>query len=253
MSCISAAPLKAADSFSLLSSDQVDLLARHHLLRPLLRQLVIADLTSDIPIADNDTVDVLESFKREHKIESEQQLETFLRAQLLQRADLEQQLLQPKRLQRYLADHYRPKAEARFLQRKNQLDRVVYSLLRLADSGLAQELFQRIEEGEADFAALAARYAQGPERATRGVVGPIPLMQAHPLLADRLRTSQPGVLIEPFALETWWLVVRLESVIPASLDEATAQTMSRELFDEAVEQAVQQRLEALIPLRFPNA
>jgi hypothetical protein len=29
--------------------------------------------------------------------------------------------------------------------------------------------------------------------------------------------------------------------------------MSRELFDEAVEQAVQQRLEALIPLRFPNA
>jgi parvulin-like peptidyl-prolyl isomerase len=195
----------------------------------------------------------LESFKREHKIESEQQLETFLRAQLLQRADLEQQLLQPKRLQRYLADHYLPKAEARFLQRKNQLDRVVYSLLRLADSGLAQELFQRIEEGEADFAALAARYAQGPERATRGVVGPIPLMQAHPLLADRLRTSQPGVLIEPFALETWWLVVRLESVIPASLDEATAQTMSRELFDEAVEQAVQQHLEALIPLRFPNA
>jgi parvulin-like peptidyl-prolyl isomerase len=214
---------------------------------------VIADLTSDIPIADNDTVDVLESFKREHKIESEQQLETFLRAQLLQRADLEQQLLQPKRLQRYLADHYLPKAEARFLQRKNQLDRVVYSLLRLADSGLAQELFQRIEEGEADFAALAARYAQGPERATRGVVGPIPLVQAHPLLADRLRTSQPGVLIEPFALETWWLVVRLESVIPASLDEATAQTMSRELFDEAVEQAVQQHLEALIPLRFPNA
>jgi parvulin-like peptidyl-prolyl isomerase len=231
----------------------VDLLARHHLLRPLLRQLVIAELTADIPIAANDTVDALEAFKRDHNIESEQQLDTFLRTQLLQRAELEQQLLQPKRVQRYVAEHYRPKAEARFLQRKTQLDRVVYSLLRLADPGLAQELFQRIEEGEADFAALAARYAQGPERATRGVVGPIPLVQAHPLLADRLRTSQPGVLIEPFAIETWWLVVRLESVIPASLDEATAQTMTRELFDEAVEQAVQQRLKTLIPLRFPEA
>jgi parvulin-like peptidyl-prolyl isomerase len=245
--------LKAGDSVSCLNSDQVDLLARHHLLRPLLRQLVIAELTADVPIAANDAVDALEAFKRDHNIESEQQLETFLRTQLLQRAELEQQLLQPKRVQRYVAEHYRPKAEARFLQRKTQLDRVVFSLLRLADPGLAQELFQRIEEGEADFAALAAHYAQGPERATRGVVGPIPLVQAHPLLAERLRTSQPGVLIEPFALETWWLVVRLESVIPASLDEATAQTMTRELFDEAVEQAVQQRLESLIPLRFPEA
>lgn len=253
MSCISKAPLKAGDSVSCLNSDQVDLLARHHLLRPLLRQLVIAELTADVPIAANDAVDALEAFKRDHNIESEQQLETFLRTQLLQRAELEQQLLQPKRVQRYVAEHYRPKAEARFLQRKTQLDRVVFSLLRLADPGLAQELFQRIEEGEADFAALAAHYAQGPERATRGVVGPIPLVQAHPLLAERLRTSQPGVLIEPFALETWWLVVRLESVIPASLDEATAQTMTRELFDEAVEQAVQQRLESLIPLRFPEA
>jgi hypothetical protein len=245
--------LKAGDSVSCLNSDQVDLLARHHLLRPLLRQLVIAELTADIPIAANDAVDALEAFKRDHNIESEQQLDTFLRTQLLQRAELEQQLLQPKRVQHYVAEHYRPKAEARFLQRKTQLDRVVFSLLRLADPGLAQELFQRIEEGEADFAALAAHYAQGPERATRGVVGPIPLVQAHPLLAERLRTSQPGVLIEPFALETWWLVVRLESVIPASLDEATAQTMTRELFDEAVEQAVQQRLESLIPLRFPEA
>jgi parvulin-like peptidyl-prolyl isomerase len=77
-------------------------------------------------------------------------------------------------------------------------------------------------------------------------------VQAHPVLAEHLRTSQPGDLIEPFPLEHWWLLVRLESVIPASLDDATAQTMGRELFDEMVEQLVQQRIESLIPLRFPQ-
>lgn len=252
MSRVVAHPLSAGDSARLLSLDQVDLLARHQLLRPMLRQMVIAELLAAVPVDDADVAEDMERFKGEQKIESEAQLQAFLRHQLLQPAQLQQQLLQPRRLQRHLADHYLPKAEARFLRRKTELDRVVYSLLRLADAGLAREIFQRIAEGEADFAALAAHYAQGPERATRGVVGPVPLAQAHPLLAERLRTSQPGVLLEPFQLENWWLVVRLESLAPASLDGATAQRMARELFDEAVEQAVQQRIEALIPLRFPE-
>ena len=236
-----------------LSAEQVSLLARHQLLRPLLRQIVITELTAATPIHNDEIQQALEAFKREHKLTTEQQLEHVLRTQLLQRTELEQQLVQPIRLQRYLTDHYRSKAEARFLQRKHQLDQVVYSLLRLSDLGFAHELYQRIQEGEADFAALAACYAQGPERATRGVVGPIPLVQAHPVLAERLRTSHPGELIEPFPLEHWWLLVRLESVIPASLDDATAHTMSRELFDEVVEQLVQQRIETLIPPRFPQA
>ena len=236
-----------------LSLDQVQLLARYQLLRPLLRQVVIGELMADTTVDDNEIADMFETFKREKKISSEQQLESFLKAQLLHLTELEQHLIQPKRLERYLADHYLPKAEARFLQRKNQLDQVVYSLLRLNNPALAQELFLRIDEGEADFAAMAACYSQGPERTTRGVVGPIPLVQAHPLLAERLRTSEPGVLLEPFALEEWWLVVRLESVIPASLDEATTQRMALELLDEAVEHEVKKRIESLIPMRFPEA
>jgi parvulin-like peptidyl-prolyl isomerase len=129
----------------------------------------------------------------------------------------------------------------------------VYSLLRLEDAGLARELYLRINEGESDFAELAARYAEGPERTTRGVVGPVPLMQAHPVLAERLRTATPGVLMEPFRIEKWWLVVRLESFTPATLNDDTAEQMARELFEEVVEEAVLQRINQLIPLRFPEA
>ena len=71
-----------------------------------------------------------------------------------------------------------------------------------------------------DFAELAATYAEGMEQATRGVVGPVPLVQAHPVLANVLRTSQPGELRPPVQIEPWWLVVRLESLQPASFDEA---------------------------------
>lgn len=236
-----------------LNPDQVELLAQHRMIKPLLRQMVIAELASGVVVPDDASAQALTAFMKEHEIETEEQLAASLKLNLLRRDELVEQLIQPLRLQSYVATHYLPKAEARFLQRKTQLDRVVYSLLRLEDAGLAREMYLRINEGESDFAELAARYAEGPERTTRGVVGPVPLMQAHPILAERLRTGTPGVLMEPFRIEKWWLVVRLETYSPAILDEETAQQMARELFEEFVEEAVQHRISELIPLRFPEA
>lgn len=235
-----------------LTPELVELLAPLGLLKPFLRQSLVADLAQCVDVAQEERQEVLDSFLREQKLDGEPALEAFLRQNLLRIQDLEQQLLQPLRLKRYIDQHHLPKAEARFLTRKQQLDRVVYSLLRLEDAGLARELYLQIQEGEADFAELAARYAEGPERTTRGIVGPVPLMQAHPVLAERLRTASPGVLMEPFRIERWWLVVRLETYAPASLDEATAQQMARELFDEAVDEQVSRQLQQLIPLRFPQ-
>lgn len=223
------------------------------MVKPLLRQMVVAEYAAAVPVTPEGCAQALQAFMQEQQLSTEEDLQAFLRLNLLRREELEQQLLQPWRLQRYVEENYLPKAEARFLQRKNQLDRVVYSLLRLEDFGLARELYLRINEGESDFAELASRYAEGPERTTRGVVGPVPLMQAHPVLAERLRTGTPGVLLEPFRIEKWWLVVRLESYTPATLNDDTAEQMARELFEESVEEAVLQRINQLIPLRFPEA
>lgn len=236
----------------MLTSNQLDLLARHRLVRPMLRSIVMAQLAEQVPVAEEERQQALEVFMREQKLEGPQDLDSFLRLNLLRQEELELQVVQPLRLQRYVALQHLPKAEARFLQRKNQLDRVVYSLLRLEDQGLARELYLQINEGESDFSELAARYAEGPERSTRGIVGPVPLMQAHPVLAQRLRTATPGLLMEPFRIERWWLVVRLESYTQASFDDATAQQMARELFDEAVDELVERQLSQLIPLRFPQ-
>ena len=245
-------PLSASAPFT-LNADQLELLARHRLVRPLLRSLVLAELAADGPLQPDEHRQALEAFLREQNLTSEGELDAFLKLNLLRQDELEEQVVQPLRLQRYVAQHFLPKAEARFFQRKEQLDRVVYSLLRLEDGGLARELYLQINEGEADFSELAARFAEGPERTTRGIVGPVPLMQAHPQLAERLRAATPGVLMEPFRIERWWLVVRLESYSPATLDDATAQQMARELFEESVEEQVERRLSQLIPLRFPQA
>jgi parvulin-like peptidyl-prolyl isomerase len=182
---------------------------------------------------------------QQRNLADEAALEEFLGDAQLSRADLEWQLQLPLRISRHCDEHFRHKAEARFLERKNQLDQVVYSLLRVKDGFLARELYLRIAGGEANFADLAAEYAEGPERATNGIVGPVPLTQAHPALAEKLRTSSPGVLQEPMGIADWWLVVRLESYTPASFDDATATRMTQELFEEWVREEATHKMKHL--------
>ena len=208
------------------------------MLLPLLRQEVIAEAVGTIPLSDEQRGEALRAWVARHGIRSREELEAHLRRNALSEADAAWQAELPLRTARHCEDHFSHRAEQRFLARKNQLDQVIYSLLRVEDAALARELYLRIAEGEADFAELAATYAKGPERSTRGIVGPVPLLQAHPTLAEVLRVSRPGQLHPPLQIEQWWLVVRLETLRASSFDEGMRQRMAGELFEEWVEEQV---------------
>lgn len=218
------------------------LLARHQLLVPLLRQTVIADAVAGVSLSEAETQQAKKLWLQQKGIQSPDQLQSHLANHGMTEADALWQAELPLRIRHHSHQQFFHRAEQRFLSRKQQLDTVIYSLLRVRGESLAHELYLRIAEGEADFAELAATYAEGPEQATRGVVGPVPLLQAHPTLANVLRTSQPGELRPPLAIEQWWLVVRLESLQPASFDDAMQSRMTHELFEEWVEEEVQRRI-----------
>ena len=217
-------------------------LRRHNLLRTLVQRQVIAEAVAEAAIDAEQLAQAHQQFRQQNGLEDTEALEQFLASNGLTDADLAWQVEQPLRINSHVQEHYRHKAEAHFLSRKNQLDRVVYSLLRVKDRYLASELYLRIEAQEANFADLAAQFAEGPERQTNGIVGPVPLTQAHPALAERLRTTSPGVLMQPFSIADWWLVARLESYTPASFNEEMASQMSNELFDQWVRQEADRRM-----------
>jgi len=217
-------------------------LARHQLLLPLLRQEVISRAVAQVQLPAEQQQQALQEWAARKGIRSPEQLAAVCQSEALSEEDAHAQALLPLRIVHHCREHFLHRAEQRFLARKHQLDQVVYSLLRVESGALAQELYLRIAEGEADFAELAAQYAKGPEQTTRGVVGPAPILQAHPALAERLRTSRPGQLSPPLQIEQWWLVVRLEVMRPATFDEAMQERMGRELFEEWVEEQVGEML-----------
>ena len=214
-----------------LDANCLALLRRRNLLRALVEQEVVAQAVAGVAVADEERDQVLSQYRKNQGLEADEEFQGFLERSALSADELAEQLLLPLKRQRCAQEWFGHKAEARFLNRKNQLDTVVYSLLRVRDRFLAQELYLRIAGGEANFADLAAEFAEGPERSTKGIVGPVPLTQAHPALAESLRTSVPGRLLQPVPIADWWLVVRLESYRPASFDPSMAAQMTNELMD----------------------
>jgi len=124
---------------------------------------------------------------------------------------------------------FEPEAAEHFERRKPALDRVVYSLLRVKEAGLARELWFRIKEGEATFADLAPKYASGNEVYTAGIVGPVALGAMYPALAGVLKSARTGELLKPFAVAEWFLVARVDHHLPAEFDEAMKHQMIEEL------------------------
>jgi parvulin-like peptidyl-prolyl isomerase len=118
---------------------------------------------------------------------------------------------------------------------------VVYSLLRVKEGGLARELWFRVKEGEATFAELAPTYASGNEVYTAGIVGPVAFGAMHPSLAAVLRAARPGELLKPFAIAEWFLVARLEHLLPSVLDEAMRSQMVEELSQQWLESKLNER------------
>ena len=219
-----------------IGADGRTLLRRYNLLKPLVEQMITSEAIAGVEVS----AEALEKAKLElldqRGFETMEQWSEMLAD--LGRTDEEviDRLERVIRRQEYIRERFAPKAEARFLERKNELDQVVYSLLRLANNFLARELYLQIESGESNFADLAKRYAEGPERNTNGIVGPVSMTQAHPVLVEKLRVAQPGVLLEPFRIADWWLVVRLERYSPATFTPEVSDRMCREMFDAWIEE-----------------
>ena len=215
-----------------LTLESIDLLRRSDLLSPLVRRLLIEEITKQLTAPTELTQQALANHCQQNQLRHEEALNQWLSERCISKDELLEQLSLPIKLSKLALDSFGAKAEARFLQRKEELNQATYSLLRVKDSGIAHELYLQLEAGETSFEKLATNYSEGPEQRSGGRVGPTPISRAHPQLQQLLRTAPIGVVLEPLAIEQWWVVARLEERLEASFDDAMRQRMASELLEQ---------------------
>jgi parvulin-like peptidyl-prolyl isomerase len=219
--------------------DLPDLLRRYQLFPQLFRYLIVDKALAQVSLTPEEEQTALKAFYQQQNIASDTERQQWLAQRQLSQEQLQFEATRPLLLQKYKQETFGPKVETYFISRKAKLDRVVFSLIRVQDHNLAQELYFRILEGEQSFADVARQYSQGTEANTGGVVGPTPLSNPHPAIARLLSVSQPGQLWAPVRLENWSIVLRLEKLLPAQMDNETRQQLLEELFEQWLQQETQ--------------
>jgi len=157
------------------------------------------------------------------------------------------------RLQKLMEERYRDGLEPYFLERRKDLEQVVYGMVRLKNQGAAEELYLRLIDDQADFYELAKTYSLGEERFTHGLVGPMLISQPHPTIRAVLEALKVGEVHAPFRVDQWILLVRMEHRQPASLNDATRIQLLQELLQKELDESLDALLASIYPTLLPGA
>lgn len=208
----------------------IPLLAGYQMLPQLLREILIDQAIAPIECTPEEKANACQQFYEKNQLTAQSDRASWLAHHSMTNEQLEALATRGVKIEKFKQANWGHKLESYFLSRKFKLDKVMYSLIRLKEMGIAQELYFRIQEGEQSFAEIAREYSQGPEAQVGGLVGPVELNTPHPKLAQILSVSQPGQLWPPIRLGEWLVIVRLEKLIPAHLDEQMRRQLLHELF-----------------------
>ncbi len=233
-------PLQRLAQNTISGAEVVGLLQQYGLIVQLQRELIVDDELVSIECSDEEIFSAYKTFYQHQQINSDRDRAEWLERNHLSLAQFEQLVLRTVRLDRFKQATFNHRVDSYFLQRKNQLDRAIYSLLRVKDPHLAQELFFRLEAGEATFTELVNQYSQGQEAETGGSIGPHELSFPHPTLAQKIRSLKPGKLSTPLQVADWFVIVKLNKYFPAQLDEKMRARLIEELYDRWVQERLNQ-------------
>ncbi|PSM47177.1 peptidylprolyl isomerase [Chroococcidiopsis sp. CCALA 051] len=216
------------------------LLTRYQMLPQLWRELIIDTAITPIELTLSQQDQALEQFNLKHQLTTPAERSAWGMRYGMTPEQLDALAIRELKIEFFKIATWEHRLESYFLTHKSKLDRVIYSLLRTDNAEIAQELYFRIKAGEQSFALLAREYSLGPEAQTGGLIGPVELSTPHPVLAKMLSISQPGQLYPPTRLGEWFVILRLEKLLPASLDESMRQQLLDSLFEAWIQEQLNQ-------------
>jgi PPIC-type PPIASE domain len=235
-------PLQRLATNDMSGAEVIGLLQRYSLLPQLQKELIIEAALATVECSPEQIFNAYKTFYHQYQITSDAGRAEWLQRNNFTLTQFEDLVLRTIKLDRFKQVTFDRQVDSYFLQRKSQLDRVIYSILQVNNFHLAQELFLQIQDKEATFAKLAPQYSSGQEQQSGGLIGPQELSMPHPILAQKLLSLRSGQLAGPIQIANCFAIVRLEQHLPAQLDPV----MRSRLADELYEQWMQLQLKALI-------
>ena len=229
-----------------LDQEVLGLMIRHNQLRPFIHSIITEKELEPLELSEAERQQAAKSYRQRHNLNSKEDIQKHCKRHGFNQNQFQWQVQLQERILRSSKTRFNHKAELHYLTRKEQFDRVTYSQLVVKDQNLAQELFLRLNEDEANFADLAKEISKTSEPKAQLQVGPIAMARVPIPLRKPLQSIINGTLLEPIRVQSNWHIARLDQYQPTEFDETMAQRMCLELFQQHVNESVDHHIDILI-------
>ena len=212
----------------------INFLERANLLEITVKELLISDLIKNISLEEEQSREVFEDYLKKNGLVEKSKLKEFLNKNNFSKEILKAKLIRSFKIQNYFLNEFKSIAKEFFMKNKSSYLKVTYSLIRTSDFQLAKELYLQIEAKEENIYDLAAKYSQGEEKFSKGLIGPIPLNQSHNKIIQKINSSKEGELHEPFQIDNWWIILKLEKIFNVDYSDQIEINICRDLFEKSI-------------------
>jgi parvulin-like peptidyl-prolyl isomerase len=222
-------------AFRVPAAELGNMLITYQMLPNLVREIAIDRGLAEVKCNDAETTEAIKTFYGRLQLKTNEQLQEWLAAQGLTRVQLDLIAVRQHKIEKFKQETWGPKVESYFLNRKGQLDKVIYSLIRTKDIGMAQELYFRLLEAQ-----------------TGGLIGPVEISTPHPVIGKLLSSHPTGQICPPIKLDQWFVIVRPDKYIPCQLDDQMRQKLIAEMFQTWLQGEIAQGLAAKAEPELPS-
>jgi len=140
-------------------------------------------------------------------------------------------------LMRKLKDHLAEEVRIRelFVHNRSEFDRAGVSTMTVRDKGLADEILVQVAEEGADFHALARKFSRDEStKHAGGALGLVPRRYFRPDIAAKVFHASAGDVVGPLPEDGAWLLVFVEELLKAELNDRTRDLIKERIFEEWV-------------------
>ncbi|MBW4517971.1 MAG: peptidylprolyl isomerase [Timaviella obliquedivisa GSE-PSE-MK23-08B] len=188
---------------------------------------------SDLEIQASAIEEAIVTFQQQNGLTELRNFQSWLKSKGWDESIFREQIALNLKLEKFKVQLAQPQLLQHFIENKLLLDQVVLSRIVVASQDLAEELKIQIVEESGSFEGLAQTYSQSEDGATNGMMGAVSRLQIQQTIAIDVYAAEVGEIIGPIACDgDCWCLIRVEKMLPATLDYATAQQLQDEIFQQ---------------------
>ncbi|MBO8234159.1 hypothetical protein HA151_06475 [Prochlorococcus marinus XMU1419] len=172
---------------------------------------------------------IINDWKKKNSIKSNSELEEWLHLYELNMDEWINLINSDYQWSYWCMNKYKDELSQYFIKRKDYLDLYYYTIIKVKNKDLADEIYIRIKEEESTFEEIVNNFSNDNEIFYAEKIGPISLNNIEDPIASLIKIGDLNQLFQPKSLNEFWFILRKDNVLKAEFNNQQKIKLSLEL------------------------